>query len=133
LPNAVSSFRATASGIVAPPPPSHLIEERSWRSRPGFERKSTSIVVIAVNDVTAARSIWRMAPSRSQRVSSTTVPPVWIVAFMTCMPVTWNIGRTASATVSLVSAHQCATAVLVASTERCACMQPFGFPVVPDV
>ena len=49
------------------------------------------------------------------------------------MPVTWNIGSTASATEPLAAPRQWQPAVEVDSTVEWVCMQPLGLPVVPEV
>ena len=92
------------------------------------------MVVIADQFVTPARSICSAAHSRSQRDSNTKVAAVWRGAFMqACMPVTWNIGNADSTTVSSTVPRQYMYGIVVACTLACVCMQPFGFPVVPEV
>src|SRR5882762_6010473 len=105
-----SSRRATASGIAAPPPPRTRSDDRSWRPSCGFDRKSTSMVVIADQFVTPARSICRAAHSRSQRDSSTRVAAVCTGAFMqACMN---------------APVHTAATLVLLSRWDReCAALQ----------
>jgi hypothetical protein len=68
-------LRAKASGIAAPPPPSTRSELMSYFPSCGLEMKSTSMVVIADQCVTRARSICIAAQSRSQRESTTMVEP----------------------------------------------------------
>src|SRR5216110_351404 len=92
------------------------------------------MVVIADQFVTPARSICSAAHSRSQRDSNTKVAAVWRGAFMqACMPVTWNIGNADSTTVSSTVPRQYMYGIVVACTLACVCMQPFGFPVVPEI
>src|SRR5580698_1718446 len=74
------------------------------------------------------------AASRSQRGSTTIVPPAYNGQFMPpCMPVTWKNGSTDKATVSCDEENHVFPPTTVLITLRCVCMQPFGLPVVPDV
>ena len=49
-----------------------------------------------------------------------------------CMPVTWNIGSADSTTLSSWR-RASGGSDGGACTLRCVCMQPLGFPVVPEV
>jgi hypothetical protein len=74
------------------------------------------------------------AASRSQRGSSTTVLPTYSVAFrLACMPVTWNMGSTASPTAPWFTWPHTLPATVLYRVVRCVCMQPLGWPVVPEV
>ena len=50
-----------------------------------------------------------------------------------CMPVTWNSGSTTSDTASCGVPSHCVPATVLYITLRCVCMQPLGWPVVPEV
>ncbi len=50
-----------------------------------------------------------------------------------CMPVTWKNGSTARRTVSGFMLNQYSPAMRVCIAVRWLCMQPFGWPVVPEV
>ena len=49
------------------------------------------------------------------------------------MPVTWKNGSTDRNTASCVRENQLTPPTSVLITLRCVCMQPLGWPVVPDV
>ena len=125
---------ATASGMAAPPPPMRISEDRSRDASPGVFSRSTIIAVMPVMFVIRQCSISRTQASRSQRDISTMVTPWKIGAFMPpCMPVTWNIGSTASCTRLGEAPDQAAPITVVLITVRWVWMQPFGWPVVPEV
>jgi hypothetical protein len=64
----------------------------------------------------------------------TTVAPNVIGTFSPpCMPSMWNKGATAKNTESMCMLRQTCAAMLEASTVACVCMQPLGWPVVPEV
>ena len=72
--------------------------------------------------------------SRSHRGSTTTVAPMNSGPFMLPdMPVTWNSGSTARYVESCVRENHCAPPTSVLMALRWVCMQPLGWPVVPDV
>ncbi|MNN38554.1 hypothetical protein D3C81_1525590 [compost metagenome] len=50
-----------------------------------------------------------------------------------CMPSRWNIGATASTTDSGVLLRQICEPTAAVIMVPCVCMQPLGWPVVPEV
>jgi hypothetical protein len=52
---------------------------------------------------------------------------------LACMPVTWNIGSTASPTAPWFTWPHTLPATALYIVLRCVCMQPLGWPVVPEV
>ncbi len=93
------------------------------------------MVGMLVQLVTLRREISRPATSRSQRGMMTSVPaPTIVVCITLTMPVMWNIGTTASTTVSGRSPGPRAgwrTALCIRLEWWW--MQPLGRPVVPLV
>ena len=64
----------------------------------------------------------------------TIVAPAYSGPFMLpVMPVTWKYGSTDSITMSCVRPNHWMPPTAVHITLRCVCMQPFGWPVVPEV
>ena len=130
-----NSFCAIASGIAAPPPKIHLqrgdvvLERLRVREQVHHHRRH-------VVPVRAAVALDELAPRRrgSQRRWITMVPPAYTAARKLWMrPVTWKNGAVASATVSCVMCFHSAAPATLCRQVACVCMQPFGWPVLPEV
>ena len=92
------------------------------------------MVGMLVQAVTFQREMSRPATSRSQRGMMISVAAARIaVCIMLTTPVMWNMGTTASTTVSDVDPpHSCPATALCIRLEWW-CTQPLGRPVVPLV